>query len=83
MPNLVTQAFFESGLVPVVVLRQAEKGAALARAIRAGGLNSMEITLRTNTALEAIRQAAYQVPDVLAKKSHLNLDTKVQYVTKK
>lgn len=65
MPNLVTQAFFESGLVPVVVLKQAEKGAALARAIRAGGLNSMEITLRTNTALEAIRQTAYQVPDVL------------------
>lgn len=65
MPDSVTRTFFESGLVPVVVLTQAEKGAALARAIQAGGLNSMEITLRTSAALEAIRQTVCQVPDIL------------------
>lgn len=65
MPDSVIQAFFESGIVPVVVLKEAEKGPDLARAIRAGGLNSVEITLRTDAALEAIRQTACQVPDVL------------------
>ena len=65
VPDSVTRTFFESGLVPVVVLTQAEKGAALARAIQAGGLNSMEITLRTSAALEAIRQTVCQAPDIL------------------
>ena len=65
MPDSVTRTFFESGLVPVVVLTQAEKGVALARAIQAGGLNSMEITLRTSAALEAIRQTVCQAPDIL------------------
>mgnify|MGYP003055429912 CR=1 FL=1 len=65
MPDSVTRTFFESGLVPVVVLTQAEKGVALARAIQAGGLNSIEITLRTSAALEAIRQTVCQAPDNL------------------
>ena len=65
MPDVVTQAFFENGLVPVVVLERAEKGPRLGRALLAGGLNSMEITLRTPDALEAIRQTSDQVPGLL------------------
>lgn len=51
-------------IVPVVVLEQAEPAAALARAIQAGGLHSMEITMRTPAAAEAIRSAAAQVPEL-------------------
>ncbi|MEU5824161.1 bifunctional 4-hydroxy-2-oxoglutarate aldolase/2-dehydro-3-deoxy-phosphogluconate aldolase [Streptomyces sp. NPDC047803] len=49
-------------LVPVVVLEDAADAVPLARALVAGGLPAIEVTLRTDAALDAIRAIAAQVP---------------------
>jgi 2-dehydro-3-deoxyphosphogluconate aldolase / (4S)-4-hydroxy-2-oxoglutarate aldolase len=52
-------------VVPVVVLKDATQAVPLARALAAGGLPIIELTLRTPTALEAVRRIAAEVPEVL------------------
>jgi 2-dehydro-3-deoxyphosphogluconate aldolase / (4S)-4-hydroxy-2-oxoglutarate aldolase len=52
-------------VVPVVVLEDATKAVPLARALAAGGLPVIELTLRTPSALEAVRRIAAEVPEVL------------------
>ncbi|RJF89428.1 bifunctional 4-hydroxy-2-oxoglutarate aldolase/2-dehydro-3-deoxy-phosphogluconate aldolase [Oleomonas cavernae] len=49
-------------VVPVVVIDDAAQAVPLARALVAGGLTAIEITLRTPAALEAIRAIAAEVP---------------------
>jgi 2-dehydro-3-deoxyphosphogluconate aldolase/(4S)-4-hydroxy-2-oxoglutarate aldolase len=51
-------------VIPVVVIDRADDAVPLARALLAGGVDTMEITLRTADALEAIRSVAEQVPDM-------------------
>jgi 2-dehydro-3-deoxyphosphogluconate aldolase/(4S)-4-hydroxy-2-oxoglutarate aldolase len=51
-------------VIPVVVLDRADDAVPLARALLAGGVGTMEITLRTVDALDAIRSVAEQVPDM-------------------
>ena len=52
-------------VIPVVVLDDATQAVPLARALAAGGLPIIELTLRTPTALEAVRRIAAEVPEVL------------------
>ncbi|MFE5240014.1 MULTISPECIES: bifunctional 4-hydroxy-2-oxoglutarate aldolase/2-dehydro-3-deoxy-phosphogluconate aldolase [unclassified Streptomyces] len=52
-------------VVPVVVLEDAADAVPLARALVAGGLPAIEVTLRTAAALDAIRAIAAQVPDAV------------------
>jgi 2-dehydro-3-deoxyphosphogluconate aldolase/(4S)-4-hydroxy-2-oxoglutarate aldolase len=52
-------------VVPVVVLEDPELAVPLARALVAGGLPVIELTLRTPAALEAIRRIAAQVPEAV------------------
>jgi 2-dehydro-3-deoxyphosphogluconate aldolase/(4S)-4-hydroxy-2-oxoglutarate aldolase len=52
-------------VLPVVVAGTAAEGVAVARALAAGGLPAVELTLRTPAALDAIRAIAAEVPDVL------------------
>lgn len=49
-------------VVPVVTLHRAEPAAPLARALAAGGLPVIEVTLRSPAALEAIAAIAREVP---------------------
>ncbi|GAA3166054.1 bifunctional 4-hydroxy-2-oxoglutarate aldolase/2-dehydro-3-deoxy-phosphogluconate aldolase [Planomonospora alba] len=49
-------------VVPVVVIDDVETAVPLARALVAGGLPVIEVTLRTSCALEAIRRIAAEVP---------------------
>ncbi|PXY19763.1 keto-deoxy-phosphogluconate aldolase [Prauserella muralis] len=51
--------------MPVVVLDEAEIAADTARALVAGGIRVIELTLRTPAALEAIRRIAAEVPDIV------------------
>lgn len=53
------------GIVPVIVIRDAAQAVPLARALHAGGVGCIEITLRTDAGIEAIRQISTQLPDVL------------------
>ncbi|MCZ9337343.1 keto-deoxy-phosphogluconate aldolase, partial [Streptomyces sp. TRM76130] len=52
-------------VVPVVVVDDAADAVPLARALVAGGLPAIEVTLRTPAALDAIRAIAEQVPDAV------------------
>jgi 2-dehydro-3-deoxyphosphogluconate aldolase/(4S)-4-hydroxy-2-oxoglutarate aldolase len=51
-------------VVPVVVLDKAADAVPLARALLAGGLHSIELTLRTPAALSAIERIASAVPEI-------------------
>lgn len=52
-------------VIPVIVLDDAKDAVPLAKALVAGGLPAIEITLRTDAALESIRRVAAEVPDAL------------------
>ena len=52
-------------VMPVVVIENPGKAVALARALVAGGLRAIEITLRTPRALEAVRAIAAEVPEAI------------------
>lgn len=49
-------------VVPVVVLEDAADAVPLARALVAGGLPAIEVTLRTAAALDTIRAISAEVP---------------------
>ena len=53
------------GIVPVVVLENADDAVATAKAMLQGGVDVMEITFRTAAAPESIRRVAAEVPDML------------------
>ncbi|KOG27705.1 bifunctional 4-hydroxy-2-oxoglutarate aldolase/2-dehydro-3-deoxy-phosphogluconate aldolase [Streptomyces resistomycificus] len=52
-------------VVPVVVIEDACDAVPLARALIAGGLPAIEVTLRTPAALDAIREIAGEVPEAV------------------
>ena len=52
-------------LIPVVVIDDANAAVPLAKALIAGGIRVIEVTLRTATALAAIRRIAAEVPDAI------------------
>ncbi|MGW0701295.1 bifunctional 4-hydroxy-2-oxoglutarate aldolase/2-dehydro-3-deoxy-phosphogluconate aldolase [Streptomyces sp. NPDC002867] len=52
-------------VLPVVVIDDAADAVPLARALVAGGLPAIEVTLRTPGALDAIRAVAAEVPDAV------------------
>ncbi|GGP32592.1 ketohydroxyglutarate aldolase [Streptomyces capoamus] len=53
-------------VLPVAVLADAADAVPLARALAAGGLPAVEVTLRTPAALDAIRAIAERVPETVA-----------------
>lgn len=54
-----------TGLVPVVVIDRAEDAEATAKALLQGGIDVMEITLRTQAGLEAISRVREACPEML------------------
>jgi 2-dehydro-3-deoxyphosphogluconate aldolase / (4S)-4-hydroxy-2-oxoglutarate aldolase len=54
-----------SPVMPVVVIDDADAAEPLARALLAGGISTIEITLRTTTALYAIERIAHAVPEMI------------------
>lgn len=54
----------ETGIVPVVVIKDAKDAVPTAKALLKGGINFMEITFRTDAAAESIRLVADQVPEM-------------------
>ncbi|MED5525590.1 MAG: bifunctional 4-hydroxy-2-oxoglutarate aldolase/2-dehydro-3-deoxy-phosphogluconate aldolase [Pseudomonadota bacterium] len=54
-----------SPVMPVLVIEKLEHAVPLAKALVAGGIRVLEVTLRTDCALDAIAQIAKDVPDAL------------------
>ncbi|MBO5797636.1 MAG: 2-dehydro-3-deoxyphosphogluconate aldolase, partial [Clostridia bacterium] len=61
----VMERLANSIVVPVVVLNKVEDAVPTARAMAAGGVDTMEITFRTACAPEAINAVADNCPEVL------------------
>jgi len=55
-----------SGVVAVLVIDRAEDGPPVARALLAGGIAAMELTLRTPAAIDALKLIRAEVPEMLA-----------------
>ena len=53
------------GVVPVVVLEDAEQAVPTAKALLKGGINAMEITFRTAAAKASIEKVAKEVPEMI------------------
>lgn len=54
-----------SAVIPVIAIDKLEHAVPLARALVAGGIRVLEVTLRTEHGLPAIRAIAEQVPDAI------------------
>ena len=55
----------EGPMIPVVTVDDPGAGVDLAGALLAGGLRVIEVTLRTATAMEAIKRIADEIPDII------------------
>jgi 2-dehydro-3-deoxyphosphogluconate aldolase/(4S)-4-hydroxy-2-oxoglutarate aldolase len=52
-------------VVPVVTIDRLDRAVPLAKALLAGGLPAVEVTLRTPAALDAVRAIVAEVPDII------------------
>lgn len=53
------------GIVPVVVIEDAKDAVATAKALLAGGIDVMEVTMRTAAAIDVIKELSAKVPEML------------------
>lgn len=56
---------FQCPIIPVIVVTELEQAVPMAEALVAGGMTTLEITLRTDQALAAIQRIANDVPQAL------------------
>lgn len=59
------EVFAAGPVVPVLVINDVEKAVPLAKALMAGGIKVLEVTLRTPVALDVIKRIATEVPEAL------------------
>ncbi|HEY9043087.1 MAG TPA: bifunctional 4-hydroxy-2-oxoglutarate aldolase/2-dehydro-3-deoxy-phosphogluconate aldolase [Rheinheimera sp.] len=57
--------FAQGPVVPVIVVKDLADAVPMAKALLAGGIKVLEVTLRTPVALDAIRLLAQEVPDAI------------------
>ena len=60
------QRIERSGVIAVLILEDVADAVPLARALLAGGVDAMELTLRTDAAIDALKQIREHVPQMLA-----------------
>lgn len=65
MSTQVDALLTTSPVMPVLVIERVEDAVPLAEALKAGGLSVLEVTLRTDAAIEVIREIANNVDDVI------------------
>lgn len=58
------QEIYQQRIVPVAVIDRADDAAPIARALMAGGLTTLELTLRTPAAPDCIRRIRQEVPEM-------------------
>jgi 2-dehydro-3-deoxyphosphogluconate aldolase/(4S)-4-hydroxy-2-oxoglutarate aldolase len=63
MPADPTALVSQTPVIPVLTIERTADAVPLARALAAGGLRVIEVTLRTKAAIDAIKAIAAQVPD--------------------
>ncbi|MFQ3249871.1 MAG: 2-dehydro-3-deoxyphosphogluconate aldolase/(4S)-4-hydroxy-2-oxoglutarate aldolase [Glaciecola sp.] len=62
--TISSEEIFKQGpVVPVLVIENVEDAVPIAKALMAGGINVLEVTLRTDAAMDVIRTIARELPD--------------------
>lgn len=65
-PSHVLDRIRRCGVIAVLVIDRAEHAVPLARALLAGGVDAMELTLRTPAAVDSLKLVRQHVPEMLA-----------------
>lgn len=65
-PKTLSTRIRQSGVVAVLVIDRSEHAVPLAKTLIENGIDSMELTLRTPAALDALKAILAEVPDMLA-----------------
>lgn len=65
-PPAMLQSIENDGVVAVLMIDNAEHAVPLAKALFAGGVRAMELTLRTDAAIESLIRIRKDVPDMMA-----------------
>ncbi len=63
-PDQLRQELRQTGVIAVLMIDRADDAVPLARALLAGGVNCIELTLRTEAALECLRRIRAEVPEM-------------------
>ncbi|WP_275076931.1 MULTISPECIES: bifunctional 4-hydroxy-2-oxoglutarate aldolase/2-dehydro-3-deoxy-phosphogluconate aldolase [Providencia] len=64
--KMTAEAILKQGpVVPVIVIKKIEQAVPLAKALVNGGIKVLEVTLRTECAVDAIRLIAQEVPEAI------------------
>ncbi|WP_273805152.1 bifunctional 4-hydroxy-2-oxoglutarate aldolase/2-dehydro-3-deoxy-phosphogluconate aldolase [Providencia rettgeri] len=64
--KMTAEAILKQGpVVPVIVIKKLEQAVPLAKALVNGGIKVLEVTLRTECAVDAIRLIAQEVPEAI------------------
>lgn len=64
--NTSAESVLKSGpVVPVIVINHIDEAVPVAKALVAGGVRVLEVTLRTDCAIDAIRRIAKEVPEAI------------------
>ncbi len=65
MPPTLTTTLHRAGIVATLIIEDPSDAVPLARALCAGGVTCIELTLRTDAALESLRRIRAEVPEAI------------------
>ncbi|MEO2015373.1 MAG: bifunctional 4-hydroxy-2-oxoglutarate aldolase/2-dehydro-3-deoxy-phosphogluconate aldolase [Fuerstiella sp.] len=65
-PSEMSQRIERTGVISVLIIDDVAHAVPLAKALLAGGIDTMELTLRTDAALDSLKQIREHVPEMLA-----------------
>lgn len=65
-PDELSQKLRQTGVIAVLMIDRTADAVPLARALLAGGVDAIELTLRTEVALDCLRQIRAEVPEITA-----------------
>ncbi|MBL9130627.1 MAG: bifunctional 4-hydroxy-2-oxoglutarate aldolase/2-dehydro-3-deoxy-phosphogluconate aldolase [Verrucomicrobiaceae bacterium] len=65
MDDQITQHLRRTGVIAVLMIDRVDDAVPLARALLAGGVDCIELTLRTDAALESLRRITAEVPEMV------------------
>lgn len=63
-PEELQDHLYQTGVIAVLMLDEAEDAVPVAQALLAGGVDCIELTLRTPAAMEALKRVRAEVPDI-------------------
>lgn len=65
-PESLLASLHQTGVIAVLMLDDAEDAVPVAKALLAGGVRAIELTLRTDAAIESLKRLRAETPDMIA-----------------